>query len=217
MSRLRTALRLYLVMGSVNCRQSPLQVLEAAIAGGITCFQYREKGHNALSGQARHMLGKQLRTCCRKYSIPFIVNDDVQLALALEADGLHIGQEDGSPQAVRAQIGHQMWLGVSAHNLAEAQAAAEAGADYIGVGPIYPTASKDDAQPVVGPARIRELRAALPHMPIVGIGGIGPESAGAVIAAGADGVALISAISLADSPAAAAQDLRQVLGKLSSS
>lgn len=202
----RRALQLYLVMGSVNTTRDPVEVLRQAIAGGITLFQFREKGTGALTGEARTALALRLREVCSQHGIPFIVNDDVELAVAVEADGVHVGQDDADAALVRARIGEGRMLGVSAHSALEAHRAVQAGADYLGVGPMYPTRSKADAHAVLGPAGMAELRAAGIAVPVVGIGGITPDTAAAVMAAGADGVAVISAIAgAADVHAAAAQ------------
>jgi thiamine-phosphate pyrophosphorylase len=202
----RRALQLYLVMGSVNTTRDPVEVLRQAIAGGITLFQFREKGTGALTGEARTALALRLREVCSQHGIPFIVNDDVELAVAVEADGVHVGQDDADAALVRARIGEGRMLGVSAHSALEARLAVQAGADYLGIGPMYPTRSKADAHAVLGPAGMAELRAAGIAVPVVGIGGITPDTAAAVMAAGADGVAVISAIAgAADVHAAAAQ------------
>ncbi|MDP9702319.1 thiamine-phosphate pyrophosphorylase [Paenibacillus intestini] len=202
----RRALQLYLVMGSVNTTRDPVEVLRQAITGGITLFQFREKGTGALAGEARRTLALRLREVCSQHGIPFIVNDDVELAVAVEADGVHVGQDDADAALVRARIGDGRMLGVSAHSVLEARRAVQAGADYLGVGPMYPTHSKADAHAVLGPAGVAELRAAGIAVPVVGIGGITPDTAAAVMAAGADGVAVISAIAgAADVHAATAQ------------
>ncbi|MGE5702377.1 MAG: thiamine phosphate synthase [Clostridia bacterium] len=202
-------LPLYLVMGSNNCgNMRPEEVLREAIIGGITLFQFREKGTGALMGSAKKQLATQLLTICRKHGIPFIVNDDIELMLELDADGIHIGQEDASASSVRQRIGSKI-LGVSAHNLEEARMAVANGADYLGVGPMYMTYTKRDIREVQGPSVIREMRESGMTCPIVGIGGISVENAADVIRAGADGVAVISAISQAASPREATQALRQ--------
>jgi thiamine-phosphate pyrophosphorylase len=200
MSRnLADRLKLYFVMGSVNCRKDPLLTLEEAILGGITAFQYREKGPGALTGQAVYELGRELRQLCKIHEVLFFVNDDVELALRLEADGVHVGQEDEAAEAVRRRMPNGL-LGVSAHDVPEALAAVRNGADYLGVGPMYPTETKPDVREVQGPRVLREMRAAGIGVPLVGIGGIGLGRARHVIEAGADGVAVISAISMAESP-----------------
>lgn len=213
-SRMRERLQLYLVMGSVNCQADPTVVLREAIRGGITMFQYREKGSGSLQAGAKLELGLRLRGLCRQYGIPFIVNDDVDLALQLDADGVHIGQEDERAGQVRDKLKGRI-MGVSVHNRAEALAALADGADYLGIGPMYATATKLDTHAVVGPQLIRDLRAQGIDAPIVGIGGIKLGNADAVVAAGADGIAVVSAISGAALPEQAALQLRRiVLGNL---
>ncbi|KYD32538.1 MULTISPECIES: thiamine phosphate synthase [Bacillaceae] len=207
---MRERLKVYFIMGSTNCKKQPLEVLTEAIDGGITLFQFREKGSGALVGEQKYEFAKQLQAICQKRGIPFIVNDDVELALAIDADGVHIGQDDEDARIVREKIGDKI-LGVSAHNLKEAQAAVAAGADYIGVGPIYPTKSKADAKQAQGPGIIRLLRNNGIAIPIVGIGGITAENAGEVMSAGADGVSVISAIASATSPFMAAKQLAQTV------
>ncbi|GCD82355.1 thiamine phosphate synthase [Parageobacillus thermoglucosidasius] len=207
---MKQRLKVYFIMGSVNCKKSPFEVLTEAIDGGITLFQFREKGSGALVGEQKYEFAKQLQAICQKRGIPFIVNDDVELALAIDADGVHIGQDDEDARVVREKIGDKI-LGVSAHNLAEAQAAATAGADYIGVGPIYPTKSKADAKQAQGPGMIRLLRDNGIDIPIVGIGGITAENASEVMNAGADGVSVISAIASAPSPLLATKQLVQTV------
>ncbi|WP_106768736.1 thiamine phosphate synthase [Paenibacillus faecalis] len=189
-------LRMYLVMGSVNCEAEPDKVLAEALVGGITLFQFREKGASALCGKPRIELAQKLQEMCRHAGVPFIVNDDVDLALELSADGVHIGQADESARSVRKRIGNRI-LGVSAHTVKEARRAVLHGADYLGVGPIYPTTSKADAIAAQGTAILRQMREAGIDLPIVGIGGINADRAEKVMRGGADGVAVISAITQA--------------------
>ncbi|UQZ36410.1 thiamine phosphate synthase [Paenibacillus sp. PK3_47] len=205
-------LRLYFIMGSVNCRLSPAVTLREAIAGGITMFQFREKGPGALTGAAAFDLGKQLQEICRSHGIPFIVNDDIDLAIALDADGVHAGQDDEPASLIRQRLGEHKIIGVSAHSLPEARQAVSDGADYLGVGPVYPTSSKADASEVRGTAVIEELRQAGLTIPLVGIGGITADNAGPVIAAGADGISVISAIATADNIAGTAQQFSRITG-----
>lgn len=202
-------LKLYFIMGSVNTAgRDPLVVLEEALKGGVTCFQLREKGEGALEGDALRTFAEACKKICHRYDVPFIVNDDIDLALAIDADGVHVGQEDGDIPAIRRQIGSSKLLGVSTHNIEEALAAAEAGADYIGIGPIYSTKTKVDAQSVIGPEMIRQVASLLPGLPMVGIGGISERKASAVIRAGASGVAVVSAIAGQDDPLEAARRLK---------
>jgi len=201
------SLKVYFVMGSQNCYEDPIEVLRRAIQGGVTCFQYREKGSGAKMGEECLELGLHLKKVCHDHGIPFIVNDDVNLAIKLDADGVHVGQEDGFVQEVRGVIGREKTLGVSAHNISEAEQAVAEGADYIGVGPMFHTSTKKDTEKVRGPIVVREIRDAYSSFPIVGIGGISRDNAYDVVSAGAHGVAVISAISQAADPCKAAREL----------
>lgn len=203
---MRSLLKVYFIAGSTNCLQDPVKVLEEAIRGGITIFQYREKGSNCLEGTEKLALGKELQRICKENGIPFIVNDDIELALKLDADGVHIGQEDEDASLVREQIGDKI-LGVSVHSLKEAEKAMLAGADYFGVGPIFPTATKKDTRAVQGTAMLEQLKDF--GIPMVGIGGINADNAAVVMNAGADGVSVITAISHADDARKAAARLRK--------
>lgn len=201
-------LQLYFIMGSNNCVLDPVKTLEQAILGGITFFQFREKGKNALQGEAKLQLARKLKELCSKHHIPFIVNDDLDLAILLEADGIHIGQDDLPIELVREKIGNKI-VGLSCHNVEEATEAIRMGADYIGVGPMFETMTKLDAEAVAGPTAIADMRSANLHLPIVGIGGITKENASSVMQAGADGIAVISSISKQNSPMLAARQLRE--------
>ncbi|MFB5677979.1 thiamine phosphate synthase [Paenibacillus terreus] len=201
-------------MGSVNCAgRNPVTVLREAIAGGVTMFQFREKGAGSLTGQAAYELARELQAVCREAGVPFIVNDDVDMAAVLGADGIHVGQEDAPAASLRSRLGHEAIVGVSAHSVEEAGRAIADGADYLGVGPMYPTLSKSDARPVQGPLLIQELRSHGITIPLVGIGGITPEKAPPVLAAGADGVSVISAISQAEEPGLAAAAFTALYGR----
>ena len=196
---IRQSLKLYFIMGSTNCPKNPVEILSEAIAGGITLFQFREKGTGALTGQAKLELAKKLQQLCMEHNIPFIVNDDISLAIAIGADGVHVGQDDEPAGSIRARLGPDAIIGVSTHTLEEAQQALRDGANYLGIGPIFPTQSKDDAKDVLGTSLIEELRAKGIQIPLVGIGGITIDNAASVVHAGADGVSVISAIAGADS------------------
>ncbi|MGG0184935.1 thiamine phosphate synthase [Bacillus rhizoplanae] len=205
-------LQVYFIMGSNNCRKDPLQVMKEALDGGITIFQYREKGEGALTGEERYAFAKQLQSLCKEYNVPFIVNDDVELALELDADGVHVGQDDEGIKTVREKMGDKI-IGVSAHTIEEARFAIENGADYLGVGPIFPTNTKKDAKAVQGTQGLHFFRENGVEIPIVGIGGITIENAASVIEAGADGVSVISAISLAGSPYNSTKKLAELVKK----
>ena len=205
----KQTVNLYFIMGTVNLAgRDPLHVLEEALKGGITSFQLREKGPGALTGEELKAFAQACQQLCEQYSVPFIVNDDIGLAIEIGADGIHIGQEDGYISVVRDKVGPDMLIGVSTHNVTEAIAAADAGADYIGLGPVYETQTKMDTQPVIGIETIREVASLLPGLPIVAIGGISERRAGAIIKAGASGVAVISAISGEEDPGEAASRLK---------
>ena len=205
----KQTVNLYFIMGTANTVGSePLHVLEEALKGGVTSFQLREKGPGALTGEELKVFALACKQLCEQYSVPFIVNDDIDLAIEIGADGVHIGQEDGKVSAVRKKVGPDMLIGVSTHNVAGALAAADAGADYIGLGPVYETQAKTDNQPVIGIETISEVALLLPGLPIVGIGGISERKASAVVKAGASGVAVISAISGEKDPQEAAIRLK---------
>ncbi|WP_215189283.1 thiamine phosphate synthase [Exiguobacterium sp. s6] len=188
-------LRLYFVCGTPNTKDM-LQTVETALQCGVTCFQFREKGKEALYGDKKEAMARTLQALCRSYDVPFIINDDVELAARIDADGVHIGQDDAETAIVRERIGPDKWLGVSVHTLEEAAAAIEH-ANYVGIGPIYPTTSKEDAGAVNGTTLIRQVRDMYRELPIVGIGGILPEHVPMIRNDGADGVAVISAIASA--------------------
>jgi len=207
---MKERLAVYFIMGTPNSEKPAEQVLEEALDGGVTLFQFREKGPGAFKGEDKAALAQRLQRLCRTYGVPFIVNDDVELAMAIDADGVHVGQDDEDARRVREKIGDKI-LGVSAHNVEEAMAAMAAGADYIGVGPIYPTRSKDDANEAQGPDILRRLREAGITIPIVAIGGITADNAREVMEAGADGVSVISAIASSPSPKAAASRLLEAV------
>lgn len=209
----------YFIAGTQDCCHLPgetpeaklLFALQAALSAGITAFQFREKGANALQNPARiAALAKQCRERCGESGVPFFVNDDVALACAVEADGIHVGQSDTPIEVVRKQCGQPMILGLSVNRLAEAQAACMGnGIAYFGVGPIFATTSKADAQAVTGTALLRQIRAAGIVKPLVAIGGITTANVRDVRAAGADGVAVISALTRSTDWA---QTVRQLKG-----
>ncbi|MEC1681335.1 thiamine phosphate synthase [Bacillus mojavensis] len=207
---MKELLSVYFIMGSNNTKADPLAVVQNALKGGATLYQFREKGEGALTGEERIDFAAKVQTACREAGVPFIVNDDVELALKLKADGVHIGQEDAKAKEVRDAIG-DMILGVSAHTMSEVKQAEEDGADYVGLGPIYPTETKKDTRAVQGVSLIEAVRRQGISIPIVGIGGITIENAAPVIEAGADGVSMISAISLTEDPEEAAREFFDVI------
>jgi len=190
----RKQLELYFIMGTSNVKNAnPLNVLELALQAGVTFFQFREKGSSALKGLQYEEFARECQALCRKYNVPFIVNDDIELALKLEADGVHVGQDDMAVAETRKLVGNKI-LGVSVHNLDELEVAIRNKADYIGVGPIYKTKSKADAKEPAGTRFLQQASKKYPSLPIVAIGGISSLNCHESIEAEADGVAVISAI-----------------------
>lgn len=179
-------------------------VAAAAIRGGATMIQFRDK--TASNEQFTAMASKLLRMT-RAAGIPLIVNDRVSIAVALRADGVHIGRDDGDPLEVRRALPAGMCLGISASNYDDALAMSRAGADYLGVGPVFPTVSKADAAPSIGTAELATICRAV-GVPVVAIGGIDQSNLQAIRDAGASGIAMISAVTRAKNMETAAQELR---------
>ncbi|MGI1828373.1 thiamine phosphate synthase [Bacillus safensis] len=208
--QIKQQLSVYFIMGTTNTTRQPLDVVKEAIQGGITMFQFREKGEKALQSDEKKQLARQIQALCQEANVPFIVNDDVQLAIDLDADGVHVGQEDTNAKDVRERIGNKI-LGVSTHNLDEVKQAMKDGADYVGMGPVYPTETKKDTRSVQGVSLITEVRRHGLQIPIVGIGGITYDNAAPVIQAGADGISIISAISQSADPKTATEELKSLV------
>jgi len=201
--------RLYVITDErVSRGRSHLQVAEAAILGGADVLQLRDK--ESSSGRL-FQVAMQLRKLTREAKVPLIVNDRLDIALAADADGVHVGQADLPASVARSILGPGRILGVSAETVAEAVAAAEDGADYLGVGPVFEArGTKPDAGLPLGLELIAEIRRHC-RLPIVAIGGINAENARRVRDAGADAVAVISAVSSADDIAQAARRLKRLL------
>jgi thiamine-phosphate pyrophosphorylase len=214
LNHLRQKLAVYLVIGTQDCGFSVEQtvaVVREALAGGVGTVQLRDKG-SKLTYEERYQLALQLLALCREHQALFFVNDDVELAVQTGADGIHVGQDDMPLAQVKEIAGSAMYIGISAGTVEEALAAKSGGADYLGVGAMYATASKADAGEPIGPEGLARIRQAVGSaLPIVGIGGITAHNCAPVIAAGADGVAVISAISRAQSPRAAAVELMETV------
>ncbi|MEW5307449.1 MAG: hypothetical protein WDW36_009844 [Sanguina aurantia] len=201
-------LRVYAVTDedcNAKCGRSLVDAVTAAVAGGATIVQLREK--RAGGGEFFASAAAALAVC-RAAGVALLINDRVDVALAVGADGVHVGQGDIPAAAVRRMIGPWMLLGVSAKTEAEAAQAAKDGADYIGVGAVMPTNTKDTG--VIGLAGLSGVCAASP-IPVVAIGGISAANAAACVAAGAHGVAVVSAVFAAADPAAAAAQLRSIV------
>jgi len=198
---------LYVVLDRVAAGRRGLEeILEATIAGGCRMIQLREKEWP--SGRLLP-LAERLRDRCRLAGVTFIVNDRVDLALAVGADGVHLGQDDLPGRVARPLLRPGMILGRSTHSVAQARDAQGEGADYIAVGSMFPTRTKPDFE-LVGPELIRAIRPET-RSPLVGIGGVTRENVAEVIRAGADGVAVISAVCGAPDPAAATREFLEAI------
>lgn len=190
---------------NLSAGRSTRAVVEAAIDGGIDVVQLREKHRSVSDRLAR---ARELRALTAEANIPLVVNDRIDLALAVDADGVHLGDDDLPVAIAREQLGPDALVGRSVSSVAEAREAVAAGADYLGVGSVFSTDSKDVAEEdsEIGLETVSAIDAAV-DIPLVGIGGITTENAASVVAAGADGVAVISAITRADDPESATSRL----------
>jgi len=198
---------LYLIIDTQVLKgRNPIEVASQAIRGGAKTIQLRDK----LQDKKELLpIAQQLRNLCTEHNVLFIINDYLDIALATDADGLHLGQEDLPTKVVRKLLPIDKILGCSTNTVDQAIAAASDGVDYIAVGSIYPTPTKETAI-IVGLDRLRQVRQAI-SLPLVAIGGINKDNAAEVMAAGADSVAVISAILQAESPEKAA---RQIVDRL---
>lgn len=203
------SLHLYFIAGTQDIQTGTLpEVLEAALAAGITMYQFREKGVGSLSEPAEiFAIAKRCQELCQNWQVPFIVNDDLALATALEADGLHIGQDDVAVEQVLASPMREKIIGLSCYDEAEVLAANQlVGVDYLGLGPVFGTVSKDDAKTPFGVAQLEKLTQ-ISVKPNVAIGGISQQNIQEVRKSQIDGVSVISAITRASDIAAAIRAL----------
>ncbi len=184
--------RLYCITASeLSLGRSNEEVVHQMLEAGIKLIQYREKNFPA---QIKLQECRTIRELCARYSACFIVNDDVELAVAVDADGVHVGQEDIAVEHVRGRVGNDVLIGLSVSSIEEAKTALKAGiADYLGVGPIYPTTTKKDAGAAMGLESLCEIKRCC-QIPIVAIGGINQSNIRDVLNHGADCVAIISDI-----------------------
>lgn len=174
-------------------RQSLYEQVESALKGGATCVQLREK---ELDDEAFLKEAMELSALCRQYGVPFFINDNVEIAIQCHADGIHVGQEDMAAAQVRQRVGDDMIIGVSVHSVEEAVKAVRDGADCLGVGAMFSTSTKTDAE-VLHKNTLRDICAAV-DIPVVAIGGINKTNILQLAGTGVDGVALVSAIFGAD-------------------
>lgn len=174
-------------------KKTLMEQVEEALEGGITFLQLREKN---LSQEEFIKEAKEMKELSAKYKVPFVINDNIDVALAVDADGVHIGQDDMSVEEARKLLGEDKIIGVSAHNVNEAMKAQKGGADYLGVGAVCATSTKKDAN-VVSKEEIKKIKEAV-DIPIVAIGGIKKDNIHTLKGTGVDGVAVVSAIFAAE-------------------
>jgi thiamine-phosphate pyrophosphorylase len=199
---------LYFVTDRRLARGRPtLEIVRAAVQGGVTCVQLREKTCSAREFIAEALSVKAFLTSC---GVPLIINDRVDIALAVGADGVHLGQTDMPLAVARSLAGPALVIGVSAESIADAVAAQAGGADYLGVSPVFATPTKTDTAAPLGLAGLAAIRRTV-KLPLVAIGGLHAGNAAAAVHSGADGVAVVSAIAAADDPAQAARDLKRAI------
>jgi len=199
---------LYLVTDRGLARgRSTLDIVIAAVSGGVTCVQLREKDCSTLEFIEQALA---IKNFLKAREVPLIINDRLDVALAVAADGVHLGQSDMPLEMARKIAGRSMLIGISAESVQDAVEAEKGGADYLGVSPIYATPTKSDTAPPLGLKGLREIRKRV-KIPLVAIGGLNKSNAAEVIHHGADGVAVVSAIAAADDPGTSAINLKQII------
>lgn len=209
---MRPDVRLYLVTGPVPSGRRLEEVVEAAVAGGVTAVQLRDKNAPTVQLIAR---ARELHAIARPYGVPVFVNDDVEAALRSGVEGVHVGVDDAAASAARAAIGPDGLVGWSVNDLGQVDRDAEIlASDYLAASPVWSTPSKPDATVPLGLHGVTRLRHLMPpDLPLVAIGGIDATNAAEVVDAGADGVAVVSAICAADDPYQAAVSLRAAVDR----
>jgi thiamine-phosphate pyrophosphorylase len=201
-ARLRAA-HLYFVADRAGLHRA----LDGALRGGVDVVQLRDK----TAGDAEIVAAARLAVArCAAHGALFVLNDRPDLALAVGADGVHVGQDDMPVADARAIVGADAIVGLSTHSIAQADAGARGGADYIAVGPVHPTPTKE-GRPAIGLEPVRHAAASIDAVPWFAIGGIDRETVGAVVGAGARRAVIVRAIALADDPEAVTRDLRAAL------
>lgn len=195
--------KLYLVTDRTNKTDEEfLNIIEEAIKGGVTVVQIREKDADTLEF---YNISNKVKEICSKYNVPLIINDRIDIALAIDADGVHIGQSDMPIKIARKLIGNDKILGISAHNLEEATDAEENGADYLGVGAIFSTSTKKDANDV-SIDTLKEITSNV-DIPTVAIGGINLDNVEKLKDTNISGISVVSAIMNAENPKIASENL----------
>lgn len=199
---------LYLVISTAACRgRNFLEVAEQAIAGGVEIIQLREKN---LDSPAFTEKALRLKEITDRYNIPLIINDNVEVANAVQAFGVHVGNNDTPPSEIRARWGHQLQIGYSIEYLSQLDNAETAVSDHLGISPVFSTATKTDTVTEWGLGGIQKIRS-LTDMPLIAIGNINAANAATVLQAGADCIAVVSAICSAENPEKAAFELRKII------
>ncbi|MBE6868582.1 MAG: thiamine phosphate synthase [Ruminococcus albus] len=202
----KNTMLLYAVTDRAWLRDMTLyQQVELALKGGVTCVQLREK---ELSDEDFLAEAIEISALCKKYGVPFFINDNVDIAVKCKADGIHVGQEDMAAAKVRERVGEDMMIGVSVHSVSEALEAVAAGADCLGVGAMFSTSTKADAS-VLPKDTLRDICNAV-DIPVVAIGGIGKGNIEKLKGTGVDGVALVSAIFSAEDIESECRELRKL-------
>lgn len=201
---IRSSMLLYAVTDRMWLKegQSLVDVCRDVLGHGATFLQIREKDLDEAEFEQE---AQQLKALCSQFRVPFVVNDSVEIAMDIDADGVHVGQSDIKGRDIRAMIGPDKILGISAGTVEEAKAAEAAGADYIGVGAVFGTSTKKDARNLAGDA-LRQIAASV-DIPVVAIGGISKDNLPQLAGSGVDGIAVVSAIFGAENPGQATQEL----------
>lgn len=202
--QIRKAMLLYAVTDQswLKEEETLLDVVKDVLKNGATFLQIREKDLNEADFEAE---AKKLQDICKVYNVPYVVNDNVEVAMRIDADGVHVGQSDIKGRDIRAMIGEDKILGISAGTVEEAIAAEQAGADYIGVGAIFGTSTKKNARNMTMD-RLNEIIKSV-NIPVVAIGGINASNMSELKGSGVDGVAVVSAIFAAENPGQATKEL----------
>lgn len=201
---------MYLVTSPQRPVSRMVATVAAALEGGVSFVQLRDKG--SYSAEERTEAGGGLRELCRRYDVPFLVNDDPQFARRVAADGVHVGRDDPSPRVARAVLGPQAIIGATVYGKpSEEHAASSAGADYLAVGPFFPSPTKPD-EPVL-PMHVLDAVVHRSRLPVFAIGGVTPENAGVLARHRVAGVAVVSAIMDAPDPRRAAEAIRRAFAE----
>jgi len=208
---IRKSMLLYAVTDQMWLKEDEklADVVETVLQNGATFLQIREKD---LAEDAFEAEAERLKTLCARHGVPFVVNDSVEISLQCDADGVHVGQSDIKGRDIRSIIGPDKILGISAGTVEEAVAAEKAGADYIGVGAVFPTGTKKNATPMTL-GQLKEIVSSV-SIPVVAIGGIGAGNILQLRGSGVDGVAVVSAIFAAENPGKATADLLKLAEKM---